>query len=157
MSKINYYANFTEAFNKFSEVEALIKKTSIDKKLIHLIKLRASQINGCAFCIDMHAKEAKIDGERELRLYHLSAWEESPLFSPAEKAALLWTEAVTTLNNKEKIDMAFGKVREFYSEKEMTELTVMIAMINVWNRFAIPFHSVPGSLDKAYGLDKAGL
>jgi AhpD family alkylhydroperoxidase len=157
MQRFNYTENFQEAFNKFYEVESLIKKTSIDKKLCHLVKLRASQINGCAFCIDMHSKEAKIDGERELRLYHISAWEESPLFSPAEKAALLWTEAVTKLNNNEKTDIAYGKLREFYSEKEITELTVIIGMINLWNRFAIPFHSVPGSMDKMMGLDKAGL
>lgn len=157
MSKINYYQHFPEAINKFGEVEELIKKSSIDKKLIHLVKLRASQINGCAFCIDMHSKEAKIDGERELKLYHLTAWDESPLFTDAEKAALEWTEAVTKLNNKSQTDQAFDRLRSFYSEKEVTELTVMIAMINVWNRFAVPFHSVPGSLDKAYGLDKAGL
>lgn len=157
MQRLNYYQLFPEAFRKFMEIEELIKKSSIDKKLIHLVKMRASQLNGCAFCIDMHAKEAKIDGEKEIRLYHLSAWEESPLFSASEKAALMWTEAVTKLNNKANTDSVYGKVREYYSEKELTELTVIIAMINLWNRFAAPFHAEPGSMDKMLGLDKAGL
>jgi AhpD family alkylhydroperoxidase len=140
-----------------NEIEALLKQTSLEPLTVHLVKIRASQINGCAFCVDMHHKEAKIDGEREIRLYHLTVWEESPLFTPKEKAALLWTEHVTKLSEGAVSDEIFAKVKEFFSDKELTELTMTIAMINTWNRFGAPFRGVPGSMDKYLGLEKAGL
>lgn len=112
MQRINYYQNFAPAFSKLMEIEQLIKNSGIDKHLLHLVKLRASQINGCTFCIDMHSKEAKIDGEKEIRLYHLAGWYESPLFTLKEKAALLWTETVTNLNQHHVSDETFGKVKE---------------------------------------------
>nr|BDT29898.1 carboxymuconolactone decarboxylase family protein [Bacteriovorax sp. HI3] len=156
-ARLNYFQHNPDAFNKFGEVEAMIKNSSLDKKLIHLVKLRASQINNCTFCVDMHVKEAKIDGERELRLHHLAAWEESPLFDDKEKAAFAWTEAVTKLNQAHVSDDLYQKTREFFSEKEIVDLTLAVAMINLWNRFGATFRSTPGSLDKIYGLDKAGL
>ncbi len=156
-ARLNYFQHNPDAFNKFGEVEAMIKNSSLDKKLIHLVKLRASQINNCTFCVDMHVKEAKIDGERDLRLHHLAAWEESPLFDDKEKAAFAWTEAVTKLNQAHVSDDLYQKTREFFSEKEIVDLTLAVAMINLWNRFGATFRSTPGSLDKIYGLDKAGL
>ena len=157
MQKINFYAQFPEAFKKLGEIEALTKQSTLSPLIIHMVKLRASQINGCAFCVDMHVKEARLDKEKELRLHHVAVWPESPLFTPKEKAALLWTESVTKLSQGAVKDKIFAEVKEHFSEKELVELTMVIAMINVWNRCAAPFAAVPGSSDKAYGLDKAGL
>ena len=157
MQRLNYYPHFSKGFEKLTEIEALLKQGSLDPLLVHLVKIRASQLNACAFCVDMHHKEAKIDNERELRLYHIPVWEESPLFTPKEKAALLWTEHVTKLSHSPIADETYNKVKEFFSDKEMTELTMCIALINTWNRFAAPFRTAPGALDKAYNLDKAGL
>lgn len=155
--RINYFPYAPEAFNKLVEIGGLLKTSSLEKTLLHLVKIRASQINGCTFCIDMHVKEAKIDGEKEIRLHHLAAWTESPLFSEKEKAGLLWSEAVTNINGGTVDDNVYTRVREFFSEKELVELTMAIAVINSWNRFAVSFRSIPGSLDKLYGLEKAGL
>ena len=157
MQRLNYYPHFPDAFRKLSEIEVLIKGSSVDRQLIHLVKLRVSQINHCAFCVDMHAKEAKIDHERELKLHHLAVWEESPLFSEKEKAALRWAEAVTLLASEPIGDTLYAETAKHFGEKELTELTMAIATINAWNRLAAPFRAVPGSLDKAYGLEKAGL
>jgi AhpD family alkylhydroperoxidase len=123
----------------------------------HLLRLRASQLNGCAFCLDMHAKQATIHGERPLRLYHLAAWRESTLFSPRERAALAWTEALTQLPPLGVPDDIYERVRGQLSEKELSDLTFAVMAINAWNRVNIAFRVVPGSLDKPYGLDKAKL
>lgn len=157
MQRLNYYPLFPEAFQKLTELEGLIKKSSLDPKLVHLIKLRVSQINRCAFCVDMHSKEAKIDQERELRLYHVAVWEESPLFTDKEKAALRWAEALTLLSTGPVSDQLYLETKNHFGDKEITELTMAISLINLWNRFAVPFRTVPGSVDKAWGLDKAGL
>lgn len=157
MQRLNYYPQFPQFFSKLTEMEGLMKELSIDHSLVHLVKTRASQVNGCAFCVDMHIKQAKIDGEKEIRLYHLSVWEESPLFSEKEKAALLWTEAVTRLSHGPVSDHVYQETRKHFSEKEITELTSVIALINAWNRFGATFRSIPGSADRAFGLDKAGL
>lgn len=157
MQRLNYYPLFPEAFQKLTELEGLIKKSSLDPLLVHLIKLRVSQINRCAFCVDMHSKEAKIDQERELRLYHVAVWEESPLFTDKEKAALRWAEALTLLSTGPVSDQLYLETKKYFNDKEITELTMAISLINLWNRFAVPFRTVPGSVDKAWGLDKAGL
>jgi AhpD family alkylhydroperoxidase len=157
MQKLNYYAHFKSAFAKLQELEGLIKESSLDPKLRHLVKLYASQLNGCAFCVDMHSKEAKIDGERELRLYHLPVWHESPLFTDKEKAALRWTKEVTQLSQRSVSDETLEEVRTHFNDQELTELTMAIALINVWNRFAAPFNATPGSMDNLMGLDKANL
>jgi AhpD family alkylhydroperoxidase len=133
------------------------KEGSLERPLLHLVDLRASQLNGCAFCVDMHSKEAKIDGERELRLYHIAVWRESPLFSARERAALEWTEAVTKLDPHGISDAIYASVRAELSEKEIADLTVAIGAINAWNRLAIAFRTVPGSGDAVYGLTRAGL
>lgn len=155
--RLNYYALAPQVFEKFVELEKILADSSVPAALRHLIKLRASQINGCNFCIDMHSKEAKIDGERELRLYHLSSWHESPLFNQKERLALEWTEVITNIATHKVSDELFGKMKENFSDKEIVDMTAMIGLINSWNRFAITFGSIAGSLDKAYGLDKAGL
>jgi AhpD family alkylhydroperoxidase len=157
MQKLNYYANFKPAFDKMAEIEALVKESSLDPLLKHLVKIYASQLNGCAFCLDMHVKEAKISGERELRIYHLPVWHESPLFSEKEKAALKWTKLVTQLSQGAVSDEDYESVKKHFSDKEMTELTMAIGMINLWNRFGAPFRATPGGMDKLLGLEKANL
>lgn len=155
--RLNYYSFLPHAFEKFVELEALLKKSSLDNILIHLIKIRASQLNECTFCIDMHVKEAIIDGESHLRLHHIAGWKESPLFTEKERAAFLWTEALTKLSVEATSDEVYKKVKEHFAEKELVELTVAITLINSWNRFSVAFRAVPGSMDKIHGLDKAKL
>ena len=154
MQRLNYFPKFQSAFDKLTEVEAMLKETSIEPGLRHLVKLYVSQLNGCAFCVDMHSKEAKLDGERELRLYHIPVWQESPLFTEREKSALAWAKAVTQLSISPVCEELFNATREHFTEKELTELNMAIAMINLWNRFAAPFNAVPGSMDKFLGLDR---
>jgi len=119
--------------------------------------LRASQLNGCAFCVDMHVKEAKIHGERELRLHHVAVWRESQLFSPVERAALEWAEALTQLPPHGISERLYTKVREHFSEQDLSDLTFLIVAINGWNRLNVAFQTIPGSSDEAFGLIKANL
>jgi len=155
--RAQFYPHMPQAFVKLTELEALVKDSGLDRELIHLVKLRASQVNSCAFCVDMHVKEAKIDGERELRLHHLVVWRESPLFTEKEKAALLWTETLTRLSTSDVSDEVYAQARRHFDEKELVALTMAVALINAWNRFAVAFRSEPGTHDRAFGLDKAGL
>jgi AhpD family alkylhydroperoxidase len=155
--RINYIQQSPELFRKYQEFSAAIRASSLDDMLIDLVQIRASQLNGCAFCLDMHVKEAKIHGERELRLYHVAIWRESKLFSDRERAALLWTEALTRLPTEGVGDDLFDKVRAHFSDKELSELSFAIMAINGWNRLSIGFAAEPGSADAAYGLDRAGL
>ena len=119
----------------------------LEPLLLELVRTRASQLNGCAFCLDMHVKEAKIHGERELRLYHVAIWRESSLFVPRERAALAWTEAVTKLPDGGISDDLYESVRGQFSEKEVSDLTFSIMVINAWNRASVAFKTVPGSAD----------
>jgi AhpD family alkylhydroperoxidase len=154
--RINYSQLAPELFQKLLQLSAQSKSGSLEIALLDLSNIRASQLNGCAFCLDMHSKEAKIRGESILRIIHVSIWRESPLFNPRERAALAWTEAVTRIQNGI-TESAYAEAREQLSEKELAELTFAIGIINAWNRLAISFNVAPGSTDKAYGLDKAGL
>jgi len=155
--RLNYAQQAPELFKQLSDLSTALRDSAIELKLRDLVQIRASQINGCAFCLDMHVKEAKIHGECELRLYHVAIWRESNLFAPRERAALAWTEAVTRLPEGGIPDELYERVRGQLSEKEITDLTFSIMVINAWNRLAISFKAVPGSADKLYGLDKAGL
>ena len=155
--RLNYSKVSPELTRKFFEFSEVIKNTSLGNTLLDLINIRASQINGCAFCLDMHIKEAKIHGEQELRLYHIPIWRESPLFTDREKAALEWTETVTKLPEHGISDERYERVRSQFSEAEVVELIAAIGMINMWNRLNISFQTVPGSFDEMLGLTKAGL
>ena len=155
--RLNYAQQAPDPFKKFLDFSQSIKKSSLDTALQDLITLRASQLNGCAFCVDMHVKEATMHGERALRLHHVAVWHESTLFSPRERAALAWTELLTQLPPHGVPDAAFLAVREQFSEAEVAELSFAIVAINGWNRLAIGFATVPGSQDKLYGFDKSGL
>jgi AhpD family alkylhydroperoxidase len=156
-SRADFWKQSPELANKLVELSMFIGKSSIEKPIQHLVNLRASQLNGCAFCVDMHAKEATIDGERPLRLHHIVTWRESALFSPRERAALAWTEVLTNLPAEGVPDELYDRVRGQLSEKELSDLAILVASINAWNRLNIAFHVAPGSKDKVLGLDKAGL
>lgn len=156
-SRLNYAAQSPEFFKKISELSMSLKDSAIEQPIRNLVNIRASQLNGCAFCVDMHIKEAKISGERELRLHHVAIWGESTLFAPRERAALAWTEALTELPTGGIPDELYERVRGQLSEKEVSDLTFSIMTINAWNRISIAFKSVPGSADKLYGLEKSGL
>jgi AhpD family alkylhydroperoxidase len=130
---------------------------TMDEGLAVLVDIRASQLNGCAFCLDMYVKQARIAGERELRLHHVAIWRESPLFSPNERAALAWTEALTRLGTEGVSDADYGQAREHFSEQALVELTFRVMAINGWNRLNVAFRATPGSRDRQYGLDKANL
>ncbi|ACS57033.1 carboxymuconolactone decarboxylase family protein [Rhizobium johnstonii] len=155
--RLNYAQQSPELFKKFMEFSMALKSSVIDEKLQALVEVRASQINGCGFCLDMHVKQAKILGETELRLYHVAIWRESNLFIPRERAALAWTEALTKLPEGGIPDEIYERVRGQLSEKEISDLTFVVMAINAWNRVNVGFKTVPGTADKAYGLDKAGL
>jgi len=155
--RVEYAKQSAEIYKKYLEMSLTVKSSSIERTILHLVDLRASQMNGCAFCVDMHVKEARIAGERELRLHHVAVWRESPLFSDRERAALEWTEILTKLPMHGVSDEVFAKVCEQFSEKEISDLTFAIMAINGWNRISIGFTAVPGSQDQAYGLTKAGL
>jgi AhpD family alkylhydroperoxidase len=155
--RVDYQQQSPELFKKFAEFSMLTKQSTIEQSTRDLVNIRASQINGCAFCLDMHIKEATIHGERPLRLYHLPSWRESALFAPRERAALAWTEALTQLSPQGVADDVYERVRTQLSEKEISDLTFDVMAINAWNRVNVGFRTVPGTADKAHGLDKAQL
>jgi AhpD family alkylhydroperoxidase len=155
--RINYQKQSPELFKKFVEFSMALRHSSIEEPIHDLVNIRASQINGCAFCVDMHVKEATIHGERPLRLHHLAIWRESPLFNPRERAALTWTEILTHLPAGGVPDDVYEHVRTQLSEKELSDLTFLVMAINGWNRISIGFQTVPGTADKAFGLEKSGL
>lgn len=138
-----------ESYKALYNFELSLQQCSIELPLRELVKLRASQLNGCAFCIDMHWKDARAGGESEQRLYGLSAWEESPYYSDRERAALLWTDAVTHLHKGGVSDAVYEKVSEQLSEQEISDLTGVIVAINAWNRYAIASRKHAGDYDPA--------
>ncbi|MGB3289765.1 MAG: carboxymuconolactone decarboxylase family protein [Burkholderiaceae bacterium] len=155
--RINYSQQSPELFKKFLEFSTQLKSSAIEETTRHLVTIRASQINGCAFCLDMHVKEAYIHGDRPLRIHHINIWRESALFSARERAALAWTEALTQLSAQGVSDEIYSEARAQFSEKELSDLTFEVMSINAWNRVNVAFRTEPGSADKAYGLDKANL
>nr|AIA16869.1 Carboxymuconolactone decarboxylase family [uncultured bacterium]AIA17016.1 Carboxymuconolactone decarboxylase family [uncultured bacterium] len=156
-SLLNYSQISPEAYKSLLALDKVVQNGSLPKELSHLIRIRASQLNGCLFCLDMHVKEARRDDERELRLHHLHAWYESPLFSDREKVALEWTEALTAINPVEDKEPLLEKLRQHFNDTEISDMTFTISLINIWNRFGVAFKPAPGSLDKVFGLDKVGL
>jgi len=155
--RINYIRQSPELFKKFMEFSTALKSSAIEDPIRDLVSIRASQLNGCSFCLDMHVKEARIHGERELRIHHLAAWRDSTLFAPKERAALAWAEALTKLPEHGVSDDIYERVGAELSEKELSDLTFDVMAINAWNRANIAFKTVPGSADKAFGLEKAQL
>jgi AhpD family alkylhydroperoxidase len=130
-----------DAMKVLGALETYIQGSGLEKSLIDLVKTRASQINGCAFCLHMHTRDARAQGESEERLYLLDAWHESPLYSTRERAALAWTEAVTRVAETHVPDAVYDDVRQSFSDAELVKLTLLVATINAWNRMAISFRS----------------
>lgn len=155
--RIDYAKQSPKAWGKLGELNAAIKSEFESPTIIDLVFVRASQINQCSLCLDLHIKEAKIHGERELRLHHIAAWKESNLFTEKEKAALEWTEAITKIHKKGVSDELFAKMKKHFSEKEITDVTFAVCSINFYNRFGVTFTTPHGIYDKMLGLEKAGL
>jgi AhpD family alkylhydroperoxidase len=157
-SRLSYVEQSPELVKKLQDFSmAIANSAHMEPLLSYLVDIRASQMNGCAFCLDMHVKEARLHGERELRLYHVAIWRESPLFTSKERAALALTEALTQIAPTGVSDDLYAKMREHFSEKELSTLVFRVMSINAWNRANVAFRTMPGVLDKAFGLDKAGL
>lgn len=142
--RLKYAKAFPEGTHALLNLEKTIRASGLEPSLLELIKTRASQMNGCAYCIDMHTLDARAAGETEQRLYGLSAWRDTPFFSSRERAALAWTEAITNIQQGHASDEAYKEVRREFSEKELVRLTMAIAQINTWNRISIAFKVEPG-------------
>lgn len=137
--RLDYFSKCPDLLKAVVTLNNKIENSGLEKSLVHLVKLRASQINGCSFCVNMHSKEARKDGESEQRVFLVSAWKDSPLFSPRERAAFAWTEAVTLVANGGVSDELYAEARAQFTEEELVKLTALVGIINVWNRFSIPF------------------
>lgn len=156
-TRVNHFQAAPALAKALSDASMVSHKSSLDLTIKNLIDIRVSQLNGCAFCLDMHVKQAKLKEERELRIHHLAIWRESPLFSAKEKAALALAEALTRISEHGVSDTLYRAMQEHFSEAEISELTFTIALINSWNRLQILSRMAPGALDSAYGLDRANL
>ena len=141
--RLDFYKASPDALKALIALEVAVGKLGLDAALLDLVKLRASQINGCAFCINMHTTEARRAGETDERMHLLNAWREAPVFSERERAALAWTEAVTLISQTHAPDDVYNEVRAHFSEAETVNLTAPIGSINAWNRIAISFRAVP--------------
>jgi AhpD family alkylhydroperoxidase len=144
-SRLDYQKIAPEAYMAMRGLEAYVRQCGLEPALLELVKIRASQLNGCAYCIDMHTKDARARGETEQRIYALSAWRETPFFTERERAALAWTEVVTLAAEGPIEDEDYEDAREQFDEKALVDLTLAIVAINGWNRLSIAFASVPGS------------
>ncbi|WP_342708521.1 carboxymuconolactone decarboxylase family protein [Bradyrhizobium sp. B124] len=141
--RMNFYQAAPETIKALTAVEIQIQSSGLELSLIELVRTRASQINGCAFCINMHTQDARKHGEAEQRLYLLDAWREAPLYTDRERAALAWTEALTLIAETHAPDDVYEELRRHFSEAEATNLTILIGTINAWNRLSIAFRAVP--------------
>jgi AhpD family alkylhydroperoxidase len=144
-ARLNYVKAFPEGLNALQNLEKVIRASGLEPSLRELVKIRASQLNGCAYCIDMHTKDARAQGETEQRIYALSAWRETPFFTPRERAALAWTEALTNIQQGHAADDVFEEVRREFDEASLVRLSLAITQINAWNRLAIGFRAEPGT------------
>ena len=149
--RMEYWKAAPGGYKAMMAVEAYLRESGLEKTLLHMVKLRASQINGCAYCIDMHWKDARAAGESEQRLYGLDAWREAGYYTDRERAALEWTEALTNIADGHAPDGVYEIVRTHFADKELADLTWVIAAINAWNRIAIGFRSEAGSYRVARG------
>ncbi|CUH76471.1 alkylhydroperoxidase AhpD family core domain protein [Tritonibacter multivorans] len=144
--RIDHFAIAGDLFRPMMDQETLLKDSGLEHSLIELVKLRASQINGCAFCINMHWQDAKAHGERDERLYLLNAWSEASVYSPRERAALAWTEALTRIETSQAPDADYAQIAAHFAPREQVALSLLISAINTWNRIAIGFrmpHALP--------------
>ena len=143
--RLKYGEVAPEGVQALLSIESYVRQSGLEPGLLHLVKTRASQVNRCAYCIDMHTKDARAGGETEQRLYALSAWRETPFFTERERAALAWTEAITLISHGSVPEALYDEARRSFSEKELVDLTLGLIAINGWNRLAIAFRTVPGT------------
>ena len=143
--RIEYTKAAPAALEAMRGLEMYVRRSGLEPSLLELVRLRASQINGCAYCIDMHTKDARAGGEKEQRLYALNAWEETPFYTDRERAALAWTEALTLVADGHVPDEVFERTQKHFSDNELVDLTLAVVAINGWNRLAISFRAVPGT------------
>jgi AhpD family alkylhydroperoxidase len=142
--RIDYVKAAPDAFRALMALSQYVTRTSLEPSLLELVKLRASYMNGCAYCVDMHALDARARGETEQRLWAVAVWRDAPFFSERERAALAWTEAVTEMRQGQAPDAVYDDVRAQFDERELVELTMAVITINAWNRLNVPFHSPAG-------------
>jgi AhpD family alkylhydroperoxidase len=142
--RIDYRKFAQEPLKHMLGLEKYIAESGLEPKLVHLVKMRASQINGCAYCLDMHSIDARAAGESEQRLYTLEAWRETPFFSDRERAALAWTESLTLISQTHAPDDVYADLQKHFTEKEIVDLTFVVGAINLWNRLAISTRALPG-------------
>jgi AhpD family alkylhydroperoxidase len=143
--RLHYGRAFPEGIHALFSLGKAINQSGLEPSLLELVKLRASQMNQCAHCIDMHSKDARTAGETEQRLYALSAWEETPFYTPRERAALAWTEAITNIQQGHAFDAVYEEARKEFSEAELVRLTFAVTQVNTWNRISIAFRVEPGT------------
>jgi len=141
--RLNYMKTAPQVYEAMARLQATVNESGLEHTLLELVKLRASQINHCAFCIDMHFKDALAEGESAQRLYMLDAWREAPFYSERERAALAWTEAVTLIHEEGASDEVYAEARKHFSEQEIAHLTLAIVTINGWNRLSIAARTPP--------------
>ena len=148
-SRFNPYTTSPDAYKAMRGLEEYLRTCGLEESLLHLVKLRASQINGCAYCLDMHWKDLRAIGENEQRLYSLDAWRECPWYTDRERAALAWTDALTLITNGHVSDAVYEQVRPHFTDKELTDLTLAVTTINAWNRISIASRTPPGTYKPA--------
>lgn len=148
-ARFNFAKTAPGVYEAMEDLEKYLDQCGLEKRLMYLIQLRASQINGCAYCLDMHWKDLRASGEDEQRLYSLDAWRECPYYTDRERAALAWTEAVTLIAQGHAPDAVYQEARSHFSEKELSDLTLAVAAINAWNRLSIASRIVPGGYQPA--------
>ncbi|MES2223286.1 MAG: carboxymuconolactone decarboxylase family protein [Acidobacteriota bacterium] len=148
-ARLDYAKASPEAFKAMVQMEGVVRRSGIDPHLLELIKIRASQLNGCAYCIDMHTKDARFKGETEQRIYSLDAWRETPFYTEKERAALAWTEAITNIQIGHAPEAVYEELSKNFGEEERVNITLAITTINAWNRIAIGFRLVPGNYEPA--------
>lgn len=155
--RLDYSKTLPEGLRAVNALDHYSANCGLEKSLLELIKLRASQINGCAFCVDMHSKDARSKGESEQRLYSLSVWRETPYYTERERAALALTESVTLIATQRVTDEVYAEASRHFSDEELVKLLIGISIINVWNRFAITFRDEPGSYEPEHFATKREL
>lgn len=148
--RFNFSQSSADAYQALIQIERYLHRTGLEASLLHMIKLRASQMNGCAYCIDMHWKDLKALGETDQRMYSLDAWRECPYYSERERAALAWTEAVTRVADGHVPDEVYQALKAQFSDQEISDLTVAAALINTWNRLVIASRTTPGTYQPAH-------
>jgi AhpD family alkylhydroperoxidase len=155
--RLDYAKVAPDGVGVLRELESYLNKARLEPDLMELVKLRASQINGCAYCIDMHTKDARSRGESEQRLYGVTAWREMPFYSERERAALAWTESVTRISEDQVPEEIYQQVKQHFTEEELVDLTLAVIAINSWNRLAISFRTPAGSYQPDHPVSKKNL